>query len=101
MPVLKTLLPRARRANVLDLAVTRERAATFAQRPGTLLLRPSARTALGGLALAGAWTSTGWPDTIEGAVRSGEAAAAVVLDHLSAPTSAGTARPAYTTERDA
>jgi glycine/D-amino acid oxidase-like deaminating enzyme len=82
VPALKALLPAARRASVVDVAVTRERAATFAQRPGTLPLRPPARTALPGLALAGAWTGTGWPDTIEGAVRSGEAAAAAVRTHL-------------------
>jgi hydroxysqualene dehydroxylase len=82
VPALTTLLPGARRASMIDVTVTRERAATFAQRPGTLPLRPPARTALPGLALAGAWTGTGWPDTIEGAVRSGEAAAAVVRTHL-------------------
>jgi monoamine oxidase len=37
------------------------------------------RTALPGLFLAGAWTATGWPATMEGAVRSGDAAAAALL----------------------
>jgi uncharacterized protein with NAD-binding domain and iron-sulfur cluster len=55
--------------------VTRERAATFRQSPGTLAARPGQRTRLPGLALAGAWTDTGWPATMEGAVRSGDAAA--------------------------
>ncbi|HLH81933.1 MAG TPA: FAD-dependent oxidoreductase, partial [Trebonia sp.] len=39
--------------------------------PGTARLRPKAATGVGGLVLAGSWTDTGWPDTMEGAVRSG------------------------------
>ena len=39
--------------------------------PGTARLRPKALTGLPGLVLAGSWTDTGWPDTMEGAVRSG------------------------------
>jgi uncharacterized protein with NAD-binding domain and iron-sulfur cluster len=73
------MLPRARGANLLHSAVTREPAATFRAEPGTAALRPPARTAVPGLALAGAWTDTGWPATMEGAVRSGLAAAAEVL----------------------
>ena len=60
--------------------MTREHAATFRAAPGTAALRPGARTALRGLALAGAWTDTGWPATLEGAVLSGRRAAAVVLE---------------------
>jgi len=82
LPALAALLPGVRAARVVEVAVSRERAATFAQRPGTLPLRPPARTAAPGLVLAGAWTATGWPDTIEGAVRSGESAAAAVREHL-------------------
>ena len=41
------------------------------QVPGVGRLRPGAATATAGLVLAGAWTDTGWPDTMEGAVRSG------------------------------
>jgi uncharacterized protein with NAD-binding domain and iron-sulfur cluster len=59
--------------------VTREHAATFRQAPGTRPLRPGPRTALPGLYLAGAWTDTGWPATMEGAVRSGIAAAREAL----------------------
>ena len=73
------MLPAARDAQLLDAAVTREPAATFRGAPGTARLRPPARTDLPGLALAGAWTDTGWPATMEGAVRSGSAAAAQVL----------------------
>jgi uncharacterized protein with NAD-binding domain and iron-sulfur cluster len=56
---------------VTEFFVTRERRATFRQVPGTARLRPQAATDLPGLALAGSWTDTGWPDTMEGAVRSG------------------------------
>jgi squalene-associated FAD-dependent desaturase len=72
---LADLFPDARHAQVLDAVVTRERAATFAARPATGALRPSQRTRLRGLAVAGAWTDTGWPATMEGAVRSGATAA--------------------------
>ncbi|MGH9068722.1 MAG: hydroxysqualene dehydroxylase HpnE, partial [Acidimicrobiales bacterium] len=58
---LAELFPKARSARVLDAVVTRERAATFAARPGQAALRPGPRTAVRGLALAGAWTDTGWP----------------------------------------
>lgn len=76
------LFPRARAAKLIDSVISRERSATFAAIPGTAALRPGARTALAGLALAGAWTDTGWPATMEGAVRSGNAAAKEVLAGL-------------------
>ncbi len=76
------LFPRARTARVVDSLVTREQAATFRARPGTRALRPGTRTDVAGLALAGAWTDTGWPATMEGAVRSGESAAREVLQFL-------------------
>lgn len=71
VPALAELLPAARDARVSEFFVTRERRATFRQGPGCGRLRPKAATALPGLVLAGAWTDTGWPDTMEGAVRSG------------------------------
>ncbi len=76
LPALAELFPAARDANVTEFFVTRERRATFRQAPGCGALRPKAATARPGLVLAGAWTDTGWPDTMEGAVRSGLAAAA-------------------------
>ncbi len=76
VPALAALFPAARGAQVAEFFVTRERRATFRQAPGSGALRPEARTGLPGLVLAGAWTGTGWPDTMEGAVRSGLAAAA-------------------------
>jgi uncharacterized protein with NAD-binding domain and iron-sulfur cluster len=72
---LAELLPAAQEAQVTEFFVTRERRATFRQAPGTARLRPRAGTRLPGLVLAGAWTDTGWPDTMESAVRSGLAAA--------------------------
>jgi uncharacterized protein with NAD-binding domain and iron-sulfur cluster len=84
LPALEELLPAARSARVTDFFVTRERRATFRQAPGTAALRPGAATAVGGLALAGAWTDTGWPDTMEGAVRSGLEAARTILVSLGA-----------------
>ncbi|MEQ7010732.1 hydroxysqualene dehydroxylase HpnE [Actinopolymorpha sp. B17G11] len=69
------LFPRARDARLIESFVTREPHATFRQGPGTAALRPAPRTELPGLVLAGAWTATGWPDTMEGAVRSGLRAA--------------------------
>lgn len=80
LPALEVLLPAAGHAEVRDFFVTRERHATFRPAPGTARLRPPAVTALRGLWLAGAWTATGWPATMEGAVQSGETAAAGVLD---------------------
>lgn len=78
LPALREVLPAAREARVRDFFVTREPRATFAQTPGTAGLRPPAETGMPGLALAGAWTATGLPDTLEGAVRSGADAARAV-----------------------
>ncbi|WP_199487693.1 hydroxysqualene dehydroxylase HpnE [Actinomadura spongiicola] len=82
VPELRRLLPAARSASVRELFVTRERRATFRQRPGCAEVRPAAATRAPGLFLAGAWTDTGWPDTMEGAVRSGLTAARLVRRHL-------------------
>ena len=71
VPALQELFPAAREARIIDFFVTRERRATFRQVPGCGAKRPGARTGMAGLVLAGAWTDTGWPDTMEGAVRSG------------------------------
>jgi squalene-associated FAD-dependent desaturase len=76
---LARLLPRAQARHVQRVLVTREPHATFAQRPGQLVRRPVNRTAAPGVVLAGAWTRTGWPATMEGAVRSGQAAARALL----------------------
>lgn len=59
--------------------VVKERRATFDQSPESLALRPAALTSFANLLLAGDWTATGLPATIEGAVRSGFKAAALAL----------------------
>ncbi len=82
LPELERLLPGARGAEVKDFFVTRERTATFAPAPGVGRLRPGARTKAPGLYLAGAWTATGWPATMESAVRSGVSAADAALTAL-------------------
>ncbi|HEY5303710.1 MAG TPA: hydroxysqualene dehydroxylase HpnE [Acidimicrobiales bacterium] len=81
------LLPRARDAELLSAVVTREHAATFRATPGIESLRPSSTTAVSGLFLAGAWCATGWPATMEGAVRSGNEAAAKVMSLISSTDS--------------
>jgi squalene-associated FAD-dependent desaturase len=87
------LLPAARRATVRTFFVTREHAATFRAAPGARRWRPQARTELPGFVLAGAWTDTGWPATMEGAVRSGHAAAWAVLSSHAEAQSSAPARP--------
>ncbi|MFC4607242.1 hydroxysqualene dehydroxylase HpnE [Streptomyces maoxianensis] len=82
LPELERLLPAARGATVSDFFVTRERTATFAPAPGVGRLRPGARTRAPGLYLAGSWTATGWPATMESAVRSGFSAAGAALSAL-------------------
>jgi squalene-associated FAD-dependent desaturase len=59
--------------------IVRERRATFAATPEENARRPGSKTALGNLYLAGDWTDTGLPATIEGAIRSGNRAADLVL----------------------
>jgi uncharacterized protein with NAD-binding domain and iron-sulfur cluster len=59
--------------------IVKERRATFAQIPGELARRAPARTQWRNLFLAGDWTDTGLPATLEGAIASGNAAAAAVL----------------------
>lgn len=85
LPELERLLPAAHGAGVRDFFVTRERTATFAPTPGVGRLRPGARTKAPGLYLAGAWTATGWPATMESAVRSGISAARAALSTLDRP----------------
>jgi uncharacterized protein with NAD-binding domain and iron-sulfur cluster len=79
LPALAELLPSAGTAGIDAFFVTREHSATFRAAPGSRALRPPAKTPLNGLVLAGSWTDTGWPATMEGAVRSGRAAARLAL----------------------
>jgi squalene-associated FAD-dependent desaturase len=79
-PDLTALCPGLREATVVDFFVTRERTATFRAGPGSQRLRPPAVSVIHDLFLAGAWTDTGWPATMEGAVRSGDTAADAALE---------------------
>jgi squalene-associated FAD-dependent desaturase len=63
--------------------IVKEKRATFAATPAQDARRPAAKTQWCNLFLAGDWTQTGLPATIEGALRSGETAAALALKHLS------------------
>jgi squalene-associated FAD-dependent desaturase len=83
LPALADLLPAAGSAEVREFFVTREHSATFRATPGARALRPGPRTQLPGLALAGTWTDTGWPATMESAVRSGRAAGREAISALS------------------
>jgi len=78
-------LPAAREANLLKATVIKEAAATFSPRPGVDRWRPTQQTNIAGLFLAGDWTATGWPATMEGAVRSGYLAAEAVLRTTGTP----------------
>ena len=70
--------PCARSAPVVRAHVIKEVRATFSGKPGSEPLRPVARTASPNVFLAGDWTQSGWPATMEGAVRSGYLAAEAV-----------------------
>jgi len=56
-----------------------DRLATFSAVPGVDRWRPPQKSPIAGLYVAGDWTATGWPATMEGAVRSGNLAAAALL----------------------
>jgi hydroxysqualene dehydroxylase len=87
--IARELVDRLGRAEVLWSRVSREPAATFAGRPGTAALRPGPETGREGVVRAGAWTATGWPATMESAVRSGRQAAQALSPSRVARTSPG------------
>ena len=78
-------IPAAREAKLLKAAVIKEVAATFSPEPGVDRWRPKQATSVSNLFLAGDWTDTGWPATMEGAVRSGYLAAEAVLLRAGTP----------------
>ena len=78
-------LPAARQAKILKATVIKEAAATFSPQPGVDRWRPTQETSVKGMFLAGDWTRTGWPATMEGAVRSGYLAAEAVLRKAGTP----------------
>jgi hydroxysqualene dehydroxylase len=79
MGELQGLLPAAKQAKLVHSLVVKERFATFSPCVGVQDLRPTAATPVRGLYLAGDWTATGLPATIEGAVKSGYTAAREIL----------------------
>ena len=87
---LKRLYPKMRDAALLKARVVTEIAATYSVVPGVDAWRPTQATPFPGLILAGDYTATGWPATMEGAVRGGRLAAAEVRPH---PTSTKSSSP--------
>jgi zeta-carotene desaturase len=75
MKELREFFPGARAANLLKSTVIKEVNATYSPRPGIDQYRPQPETGWPRVFLAGDWTATGWPATMEGAVRSGYLAA--------------------------
>lgn len=81
---LQAVVPAARAASVLRSVVVKEKQATISTTPTAERRRPPATTPIDNLFLAGDWTSTGLPPTIESAVLSGDRAAALVVERLCA-----------------
>ena len=79
MAAMADAFPKAKSARVVRSLVVKQEKATFRCLPGSERFRPPARTPVQNLFLAGDWTDTGWPSTMEGAVRSGVTAAQAVL----------------------
>jgi squalene-associated FAD-dependent desaturase len=77
--------PKVREARVLKSGVLKEARATFSVLPGLDKFRPAADEAGGNLYLAGDWTRTGWPSTMEGAARSGRLAAEAIARASGSP----------------
>jgi Uncharacterized conserved protein len=82
---LRRLFPQAREARLLDSRIVTDPQAVVSVRPGIEAVRPAAATDVPNLFLAGDWTATGWPSTMEGAVRSGRLAASACLSACGAP----------------
>jgi zeta-carotene desaturase len=82
---LRGVLPATREATLVKGTVVKEMSATFSPAPGSDRWRPSQKSPLSGLFLAGDWTLTGWPSTMEGAVRSGYLAAEAILSEAGMP----------------
>src|SRR4029077_12932469 len=85
MRELGDVLPATRTAKLLKATVIKEINATFSPEPGVDRWRPAQQSPVKGLFLAGDWTRTGWPATMEGAVRSGYLAVEALLSAAGAP----------------
>ena len=75
---LREIFPEAQAAHLIRSRVVTDPTAVLSVRPGIDTVRPSAKTLIKNLFLAGDWTQTGWPSTMEGAVRSGRHAASML-----------------------
>ena len=84
---LRLFFPRVREAQLVKAHVVKEQRATFSAAPETESLRPEPACGLRNVFLAGDWTRTGWPATMEGAVRSGYRAAEAVASAAGKPAS--------------
>ncbi|MCZ6753302.1 MAG: FAD-dependent oxidoreductase, partial [Acidobacteria bacterium] len=82
---LHELFPRSRKAELVKSIVVKEAKATVSLQPGLDSFRLGARTPFANFFLAGDWTATGWPPTMEGAVRSGYRAAELVTAAAGCP----------------
>ena len=82
---LTRLFPLVAQAKFIRAKLVTEHAATFSAAPGVDRWRPVQASPLANLAVAGDWTATGWPATMEGAVRSGYLAAEVILERAGQP----------------
>ncbi len=81
----RACLPEARDARVVKSYVVRWPKATLSPRPGVEALRPDQRSPIPNLYVAGEWTATGWPSTMESAARSGYLAAEYLLEREGLP----------------
>ena len=77
---LREIFPEAQAAHLIRSRVVTDPTAVLSVRPGIDTVRPSATTKVNNLFLAGDWTQTGWPSTMEGAVRSGRRAALMLAE---------------------
>lgn len=84
---IEQILPACRTSKLLHWRVVTERSATFSIKPGVDAFRPAQKSSIANLWLAGDYTRTGWPATMEGAVRSGYLAAEGILAALGKPMS--------------
>lgn len=82
LAVMEAVFPRSRGLKPTNISVFKEPHATFRAQPGVHHLRPKATGPIENLFLGGAWTQTGLPSTLEGAVRSGRMAARAALQQL-------------------
>lgn len=82
---LHSVWPQAHAAKLINARVVTEHKACLSMLPGNTQCRPAQQSPIENVSLAGDWTSTGWPSTMEGAVRSGYLAAEIVAKRLGQP----------------